>query len=212
MGFKEECLMTKIFYLLTLLTLLLSCTSEAKKSFTVEEMIYPANLQVIKRAEWGWKSLPDTLPQHKIERITIHHGGVEFTEGKDVQAYIRNMQDWSRADKNWIDIPYHFMIDLQGIIYEARPINYPGDTNTDYDVRSHALINVMGNYEIQTLKPVQLDALINLSAYLAGQFQVDTTDIRGHKDYTETLCPGKDLYQYVQDGIIRQRVVDLLKK
>jgi len=191
--------------------LLLSCSSKTD-IYPSTELNYPDNMQITKRAEWGWKSLPDTVPQHRIERITIHHGGVEFTDGKDVQAYIRSMQDWSRADKNWIDIPYRFMIDLQGIIYEARPVNYPGDTNTDYDVRRHALINVMGNYEIQTLKPVQLDALINLSAYLARQFKVDTTDIRGHKDYTETLCPGKDLYQYLQDGTIRNRVADLLKE
>ncbi len=186
------------------------CSSHPQTNFIIEELEYPANLQVIKRADWGWKTLTDTIKQHRIERITLHHGGVEFTEGKDVQDYIRTMQDWSRSKKKWIDIPYHWMIDLDGKIYETRPINYPGDTNTDYDVRGHALINVIGNYEVQKLKPVQLNAVIQLSAFLAQKYQIDPVDIRGHKDYTETLCPGKDFYRYLQDSTIQNRVKELL--
>jgi len=202
--------MIKMIYLLTLYMFLFSCTTDTKKSFTVKEMSYPDNLQVFKRADWGWKALTDTIPQHSISRITLHHGGVEFTADKDVQDYIRTMQDWSRSDKKWIDIPYHWMIDLNGKIYEARPINYPGDTNTDYDVRGHALINVIGNYEVQILKPVQLDAVIQLSALLAKQYNVKPEDIRGHKDYTETLCPGKNFYRYLQDSTIQNRVEKML--
>ena len=204
--------MFKLCSLLLLSVFVFSCTSDTNRAFKVSELEYPSNLHITRRTDWGWKALTDTLPQHQIKRITIHHGGVEFKEGKDVQAYIRHLQDWSRSEKHWIDIPYHFMIDLQGKIYEARPINYPGDTNTDYDVHGHALIDMIGNYEVQTLKPVQLDALIQLSAYLAKTFDVDTTNIRGHKDYTETLCPGKDLYRYLQNGTIRQRVAELLEK
>ncbi len=195
-----------------LLVFVLSCAVNTKSEFPVTELNYPADLSIVKRVDWGWKALTDTLPQQQIKYITIHHGGVEFKEDTDVRAHIRQLQDWSRSEKHWIDIPYHFMIDLQGNIYEARPINYPGDTNTTYDPRGHALIEVMGNYEVQTLKPVQLDALVHLSAFLAKTFAVDTSDIRGHKDYAETLCPGKDLYRYLQDGTIRKRVAELLEK
>ncbi len=195
-----------------LFVFVLSCTVNTKSKFPVTELRYPSDLSVVKRADWGWKTLQDTLPQQQIKYITIHHGGVEFKEGTDVRAHIRQLQDWSRSEKHWIDIPYHFMIDLQGNIYEARPLNYPGDTNTTYNPRGHALIEVMGNYEVQTLKPVQLDALVHLSAFLAKTFAVDTSDIRGHKDYAETLCPGKDLYRYLQDGTIRKRVAKLLEK
>lgn len=195
-----------------LFVFIVSCTVNKKAPFPVTELNYPADLNIVKRADWGWKALKDTLPQQQIKRITIHHGGVEFNDSTHVQAHVRELQDWSRSEKHWIDIPYHFMIDLQGTIYEARPINYPGDTNTDYDPRGHALIEVMGNYEVQKLKPVQLKALVHLTAFLARTFGVDTSDVRGHKDYTETLCPGKDLYRYLQDGTIRKQVAELLKK
>jgi hypothetical protein len=117
------------------------------------------------------------------------------------------LQKWSRAEKDWIDIPYHYMIDLKGNIYEARPINYPGDTNTEYDPSGHALIEIMGNYEIQEFTELQQESLVNIIAFLANKFDVPISQIKTHKDYSSTtLCPGKDVYKYFQDGTIIKRV------
>ncbi|GMU95812.1 MAG: hypothetical protein AMXMBFR50_13280 [Ignavibacterium album] len=169
----------------------------------ISDLHYPTDLKVIPRAEWGWQPLTKSLPQHKIDKITIHHGGEFFTEDKNMIQYLRNLQSWSRREKKWIDIPYHFMIDLKGNIYETRPINYPGDTNTDYDVTGHALICVLGNYEEQKINQSQLNALVNLVSFLKDKYNVDEKNIRGHKDYsTQTVCPGKDLYKYIEDGTI----------
>lgn len=191
-----------LFTLITIINLLWSC-SAASQYLQISKLNYPDNLSVISREEWGSLPLTNSLPIHKITKITIHHGGEYFPEDKDMIQYLKNLQSWSRRDKKWIDIPYHFMIDLKGKIYEARPIDYPGDTNTDYDVREHALICVVGNYEEQIINDNQLNALVNLVAFLKDRFKVDDKDIRGHKDYTnQTVCPGKDLYRYIQDGTI----------
>ncbi len=193
----------KIFYTTILLifsTLYWGCSSSTQM-INISELEYPNDLKVISRADWGWKPLDRVIPQHIINKITIHHGGEEFAEDKDMIQYLRNLQSWSRSEKKWIDIPYHFMIDLKGNIYEARPINFPGDTNTDYDVRGHALICVVGNYEVQTIKQVQLKSLAKLVAFLKQKYHVQLKDIKGHKDYTnQTVCPGKDLYKYLADG------------
>jgi hypothetical protein len=93
------------------------------------------------------------------------------------------------------------MIDLKGNIYEARPINYPGDTNTDYNVTGHALICVVGNYEVQKLSDASLKSLVRLIAFLKQKYRVESKDIKGHKDYSnQTVCPGNDLYKYLADG------------
>ena len=174
--------------------------SSSSQLINISELEYPNDLKVVLRADWGWQPLDKVLPQHSINKITIHHGGEEFAEDKDMIQYLRNLQSWSRSEKKWIDIPYHFMIDLKGNIYEARPINYPGDTNTDYDVTGHALICVVGNYEVQTIKPTQLKSLAKLVAFLKQKYHVELKDIKGHKDYTtQTVCPGKDLYKYLAD-------------
>ncbi|HEX9253144.1 MAG TPA: exo-beta-N-acetylmuramidase NamZ domain-containing protein, partial [Ignavibacteriaceae bacterium] len=186
--------------LLFLITLLLGCSSSSQM-INISELEYPGDLKVITRAEWGWTPLDRALPQQTITKITIHHGGEEFAEDKDVIQYLRNLQSWSRSEKKWIDIPYHYIIDLKGNIYEARPINYPGDTNTGYNVTGHALICVVGNYEVQKLSEASLKSLVKLIAFLKQKYHVEQKDIKGHKDYSnQTVCPGKDLYKYLADG------------
>lgn len=171
--------------------------------------ITKSTLDMITRADWGWVPLTDSIPTHEIKYITIHHGGEDFPADKDPVKYLRGLQSWSQSEKNWIDNPYHYMIDLKGNIYEARPIKYPGDTNTAYDVRGHALICVMGNYEHQILSETQFEQLARLTAFLVNKYDVPLNMIKGHKDYVETLCPGKDLYRYLQDGSLLKRVLEL---
>ncbi|VAX27232.1 hypothetical protein MNBD_IGNAVI01-2408 [hydrothermal vent metagenome] len=179
----------------------------------VKELNYPKDLKVIKRSQWGWVPLTKKKKEAKITKITIHHGGVKFTKDEDPKEALRELQKWSREEKGWIDIPYHFVIDLDGNIYEARPINYPGDTNTEYDPTGHALIEVMGNYEVQTLSKKQLDSLINLIAFLAKKFNVPVSEIKTHRDYSKmTVCPGKNIYKYFQDSTIVKAVENKLKK
>ena len=194
--------MKKLFTTSILLTVIIvwGCSSSSQM-INISELEYPNDLKVVSRADWGWIPLDRVLPQHSISKITIHHGGEEFAEDKDMIQYLRNLQSWSRSEKKWIDIPYHFMIDLKGNIYEARPMNFPGDTNTDYDVTGHALICVVGNYEVQIIKDVQLKSLVKLVAFLKQKYRVELKDIKGHKDYTtQTVCPGKDLYKYLANG------------
>ncbi|MEP0861424.1 MAG: DUF1343 domain-containing protein [Ignavibacterium sp.] len=201
--------MTKLIQIpsILLIVFLFSQCATTSEMIIISDLHYPADLKVISRSDWGWQPLTQTLPQHKIDKITIHHGGEFFAEDKNMIQYLRNLQSWSRREKKWIDIPYHFMIDLKGNIYETRPINYPGDTNTDYDVTGHALICVVGNYEEQKINQSQLNALVNLISFLKDKYNVADNNIRGHKDYTnQTVCPGKDLYKYIEDGTIVRMV------
>jgi len=199
-------------YLLLFILIIGGCAMIPHKEFEITELNYLDKVEVIKRAGWGWKPLGMDLPQHEITKITIHHGGIDYPPDKDPVEHIRNLQDWSRKEKKWIDIPYHFMIDPDGVIYETRPINYPGATNTDYDPIGHALICLMGNYENAEVNQSQLKAIIELTAYFVERFNVPLYDIKGHKDYTETLCPGKNLYQYLENGMIQNRVRAILNR
>ena len=192
----------KILFLLVLFCVLEINAQE--NSFPVIELNYPDSLNVIKRSDWGWVSLSDTIKQqHTIKYLTVHHAGEEFYDQENVLRKIRNLQSWSRNEKKWIDIPYHFIIDLEGNIYEARPVNYPGDTNTEYNPLGHLLVEVMGNYEVQEPNKEQINSLINIVSFLALNFKVPVEDIKTHKDYSSmTVCPGKNIYKYFEDGSI----------
>ncbi|MBL1212075.1 MAG: N-acetylmuramoyl-L-alanine amidase [Ignavibacteriae bacterium] len=203
----------KFFISLFILVIVVSCSTSQKNEIVIQELDYPEELNVITREAWGSAPLTKTLPQHEINKITLHHSGVEFKDQENVLTKIKNLQSWSRSEKEWIDIPYHFMIDLEGNIYEGRPINYPGATNTEYDPIGHALIEVMGNYEVQKINDKQLKAVIDLSAYLAQEFNVPAEEIKGHKDYSsQTVCPGEDLYKYLADGTIVAGVRERIEK
>ena len=96
-----------------------SCSNQnslAKKNY---EIIFPENINIIFQKEWGGSENQTTNESHIIDRITLHHGGVEFTSNKDPVEYMKNLQSWSRSEKKWMDIPYHFLIDLKGAIYIA---------------------------------------------------------------------------------------------
>jgi N-acetyl-anhydromuramyl-L-alanine amidase AmpD len=107
----------------------------------------------------------------------------------------------------WTDIPYHYLIDLDGKIYEGRDINYAGDTNTQYDPTGHALIVVLGNFEEVEPNPAQLESVVAMMSAIAARYRVPVENIAGHKDYsTETSCPGKSLYPYLQNGYFQRQV------
>jgi N-acetylmuramoyl-L-alanine amidase len=164
--------------------------------------------QIVSVDQWGGTPADPALARkQEITHITLHHQGEPFPQGKDPVQYLRNLQTWSRTTKHWLDIPYHYIIDLDGRIYEGRRIDYAGDTNTEYDPKGHALIEVVGNFEEVEPNQKQLDAVADLMALLAAKYKVSIDAIHGHKDYSaQTVCPGAKLYRYLQDGYFRQKV------
>lgn len=158
--------------------------------------------------QWGGTPAVDSLAKkHTITHITLHHEGVSFPEGKDPIKYLKDLQSWSRSQKHWIDIPYHYIIDLEGKVYEGRDIKYAGDTNTEYDPDGHALIEVVGNFEEVQPNQLQLKAVVNTMTWLAKKYNLPVDSIRGHKDYSSaTVCPGKNLYRFLQNGYLKDEV------
>lgn len=147
------------------------------------------------------------VPQ-RITSITLHHEGSPepLRPSDDPVAKLRGLQEWGARDRNWWDVPYHFLIDLDGRIYEARDWHYMGETNTTYDPSGHLLISVLGNYNRQEPTPAQLNAIANLMAWAVQKFNVPLDSIRGHYQYAETNCPGKNLRKYLEDGTFRRMV------
>ncbi len=176
----------------------------SSKEFSASEVEH----SVITMDDWGGSPANDSLARkHTVTHITLHHQGEPFPKGKDPVQYLRNLQKWSRSEKKWIDIPYHYIIDLDGKIYEGRKIEYAGDTNTEYDPAGHALIEVVGNFEEVEPNQEQLDAVVRMMTFLSVKYSVPVDSIRAHKDYSaKTVCPGKNLYQYIENGYFKERV------
>jgi hypothetical protein len=183
------------------LLLLGSASCAAQTLQEVERSIVPVS---------SWGGTPADASQarrHSITHITLHHQGEPYKAGTDPRQYLRKLQTWSRNTKHWLDIPYHYIIDLDGNIFEGRKIEYAGDTNTEYDPAGHALIEVVGNFEEVEPNQQQLDAVVRLMAMLAQKYGVGLDHIASHRDFSkQTVCPGANLYRYVQDGYFRHKV------
>ena len=201
----------------TILSLLLmqSCASPSATNAEQTPTSSPANTlaqaierKIISVQQWGGTPADASLARkHSITKITLHHQGESFAKGRDPQQYLRNLQTWSRNSRKWLDIPYHYIIDLDGNIYEGRNINFAGDSNTDYDPSGHALIEVVGNFEEVEPNQLQLAAVINAMTMLAIKYHVSADAIGGHKDYSgQTVCPGKNLARYLQSGYFQDQV------
>jgi N-acetyl-anhydromuramyl-L-alanine amidase AmpD len=137
----------------------------------------------------------------------LHHQGEIVASDVDVPAYLRRLQQWSRLTRRWTDIPYHYVIAPDGVVYSARPLAEPGDTNTDYQPIGHALVMVMGNFEVQQPRPAQLASTAELMAWIAQTQGLTAAEIATHKDFShQTVCPGKNLDVYVRNGWLHQAV------
>lgn len=145
---------------------------------------------------------------HRITHVTLHHTGSAEPlrlEDDPVQK-LRGLQAWGAAERNWWDVPYHYLLDLQGRIYEGRDWRYMGETNTTYDPGGHFLVSVIGNYDRQEPTPAQLAAIAALMAWALAEFDLPLDRIGGHYHYASTGCPGQHLRRHLENGTLRQMV------
>lgn len=163
---------------------------------------------IVAAADWGSKPQPiEAERAHELARITLHHAGVVWRPTDDPFVKIRGLQAWGQRDKGWPDVPYHFLIAPDGRIFEGRSLEFEGETNTEYDVHGHALVQLWGNFDVQKVTQAQLDATVQLLAWLCASEDLTSDSIASHRDWsTQTSCPGRDLYRFVQDGSIRAAV------
>src|SRR5690606_38850487 len=141
-------------------------------------------------------------------------GGKVLADTADATIRLKNVQTWCMGpDRNWADIPYHYLIAPDGTVYEGRDPLTVGETNTEYDPTGHLLICFLGNYERQELTPHLLDVLTNLIVHFCIKYNISPDNIATHRDYSKiTNCPGKNIYPYFPNGTIVNRVKQLLQR
>ncbi|PKO19347.1 hypothetical protein CVU37_03925 [candidate division BRC1 bacterium HGW-BRC1-1] len=169
---------------------------------------------IITKAEWGGGESSGTMRTHTPTFLTFHHEGTNkaLAADHDFAKALQGLQKYGWEQKGWADIPYHYLVDVNGKIYEARDVTKVGDTNTKYDPSGHVLFCVMGNYELQTANEAQLKALVDLMAWISDKYNIDPATLRGHLEYASTACPGKYLYPYVASGFFEGEIRKALRK
>ena len=165
-------------------------------------------LDIVSREDWGAQSAdPSKMDEQTITRLTIHHAG-DQTSSTGPSRY-RAWQAY-HISRGWGDLAYHYIVGVDGTIYEGRDPRYAGATGTNYDPSGHLLVVVEGNFDYDQPTPNQLDALTRILAWASIEFDASPSTITGHRDHASTSCPGNNLYPYVASGEIEADVKELL--
>lgn len=158
---------------------------------------------VVSAATWG--SQPWPFPpgyEHVPERIVIHHAGVVWTGEREPVETMRRLQSWCQRERGWRDVPYHFLIAPDGTVFEGRPLRYRPDSNTNFDTNGCINVEFFGDFEQQRVSSAQLESAARLIAWLRHSYDLNTTPLRSHADLAETVCPGRDLRRYLDEGLL----------
>ena len=147
----------------------------------------------------AWDAAPPSpagLRPHLIERITVHHTGPPAWDGTPpAPAYLRQIQAFHTSPaRGWPDIAYHLLIDREGGVWEGRALGFAGDTATAYDPTGHALVAVLGDYDVQLPNAAQLAALAATVGWLLNAYGLNARPPAGHRDYAAITSPGRHLY------------------
>lgn len=171
-------------------------------------------LPILCRDSWRARPPLDGLVKHTIQKITIHHTATKFTNNRRTAKALRNIQTWHQRHprKKLPDIAYHYVIDRNGFVVEARDSAFRGDTHTRYDPTGHLLICLLGNFEEQKPSEAQRRALVELVSWATRHHEVPVDAIGSHRDHAKTLCPGKNLHQWVQSGGLVSAVQERLEE
>lgn len=136
---------------------------------------------------YGWYVYEGDL-RERYQTLIVHHSS--FYEA-DVRATLLEVQRLHREDRHWADIGYHFLIDIDGTIYEGRDLGARGVHTMGHNTGSAGLC-LLGDYRFALPPQAQLEATEALGRWLVAELAV--THLAGHSQFNpSTLCPGAAL-------------------
>jgi hypothetical protein len=178
------------------------------------------------RNQWGadesWRSCTTTVAD-KINLGVVHHTATSNDyAGHDVGPILQAIYHYHVFSRGFCDIGYNFLIDKYGRIFEGRA---GGVTEAVQGAHAQGFnygsfgASVIGNHEIAGVEPAAYAALRTLFAWKFAHHGVDAgaqvtvtsggsnkwpagtvlgfSTIIGHRDVSQTACPGDHLYPFL---------------
>ena len=192
----------------------------------------PSALSIMPRSTWG-AGLPPKGPlaDEDVRFLIVHHSASHNGHtSSDVPDILRG---WFRfhtgPDRGWNDIAYNFVIDSEGVIWEAREGSLDravaGDA-TGGNQGFTQLVAVIGDFNLEEPTDASMSSLVTVLAWLADRHDVPTDPgsaitftshgsnkwpqgstvatptINGHRSMSKTSCPGDNLMTYVEGALM----------
>ncbi|MBX3357879.1 MAG: N-acetylmuramoyl-L-alanine amidase [Phycisphaeraceae bacterium] len=159
---------------------------------------------VIPRTQWtsaGVARPREINAMNGVSRITVHHDGlppVALRSTSDVTARLEQIRRGhiSRRPLPFADIGYHYVIDPQGRVWEARSVVYQGAHVQDNNEHNIGIL-VLGNFNEQRPTPQALGSLDQFLAQEMARYRVPLSRVYTHQEIRSTECPGRSLQMYM---------------
>src|SRR5690606_5668050 len=177
---------------------------------------------IIDCAGWGARPPTRAVPvwNHRPVRIIVHHTATanvgDLSRGA-AEAVARLIQNFHVDRRGWIDTGQNFTISRGGHVLEGRhrslEVLRAGDRHvegahcTGQNVSAVGIENE-GTYTAPAPPERLWDRLQAMCAYVCRQYGIAPTEIVGHRDFKDTLCPGDAFYAMLPR--LRTEVADLL--
>lgn len=162
----------------------------------------------------AWGAAPPVQPYvgHTPTGVSLHHTGTAWGGHPPAEQYLRNIQAFHVSPRReWEDIAYHFLVDLEGRVWAGRPPTVRGNPSIYYDPSGLVLVCLLGDYDAQEPNEEQLASAARTAAWTIKQFKLRPDALTGHRDHAPTTCPGTMVYRTLQDGSFARRVQALLQ-
>ena len=189
-------------------------------------------LTINPRSAWAVDRPPKgSLHGEDVRFLIVHHSASRNGHtGADAPAILRSFYDYhTSAEKGWPDIAYNFLIDADGGVWEGRAGSLDGPVAGDATGGNQGfsqLVCIIGDYNTAHPSQASLSSLVSLLAWLADRYGVSTAagaqvtftsrgsnkhpagvslttpTITGHRNMSQTTCPGGNLNSYVVAGLM----------
>ncbi|MDT0444015.1 peptidoglycan recognition protein family protein [Streptomyces johnsoniae] len=154
-----------------------------------------------------WNARPpggniSVLP-YRPSMIVVHHTVSDNTSDfsrAQAHSHAHWVQDLHMDGNGWVDTGYNFLVSRGGWITEGRHRSLEalnggtgfvfGAHTSGQNDRGIGIANEGAYHDGATPPAAQWDVLVGLCAYVCQQYAVPPTEIYGHKDFGNTLCPG----------------------
>lgn len=158
-----------------------------------------------------WLARPPSAPiiveDHAPYYIVVHHtvepGNTDDFSLERAFEISRSIQDFHMDTRGWIDTGQQFTNSRGGHITEGRHRSLEVLRDGTRHVRGTNVANANsqvigieneGLYTEEDVPQTLWDSLVQLVAYMAHQYDLPTMNIKGHRDFNSTECPGDVLY------------------
>jgi len=166
-------------------------------------------LTIHTRSEWGARAWRCSSAIGSVGKATIHHTVTPTNDSLSAPARLRQIQSFHMNTNGWCDIGYNYIISRDGRVWVGR-----GRTRLGAHVEGHNTGNIgisfLGTYTTTSITTTQRDSAARLLKYLHGLYPAlnrNRTDVKGHRQYGSTSCPGTRLYNQIDSIVSRSLTI-----